>query len=133
MNTPMNTQINHSLYSRFKPLVATFVSTLVIAACTAAPVPSNAATMNHSDYAKMCYGVTDVLLTMLRGNTDKQAIAIYDSTISTSLESMPDQYGFHKSLETLFYVGLSKRVIYKGDNLKQLMLLKCPDIFMSND
>ena len=133
MNTTMNTALNHSLYSRFKPLVATFVSTLIIAACTAAPVPSSAATVTHSDYAKMCYGVTDVVLSMLNGNSDQKAIAVYDKAVSASLESMPDQYGFHKSFETLFYVGLSKRVIYKGDNLKQLLLLKCPDIFMSNN
>ena len=122
--TPPNVRFN-----RFKTQMATSISTVVLACAVAIPSASMAATrLPDSSYSKMCFELTGIIYGWLQIKDAKQAVARHDSVMGAAEADT----AFKTSTEELFYFGLAKRNIYKGENLKSLLMLHCPDTFRSN-
>lgn len=122
--TPSNVRFN-----RFKTQMATLVLAVVLACAMAVPSVSMAATrLPDSSYSKMCFELTGIIYGWLQIKDAKQAVARHDSVMGAAEADT----AFKTSTEELFYFGLAKRNIYKGENLKSLLMLHCPDTFRSN-
>jgi maltodextrin utilization protein YvdJ len=115
---------NQSLYSRFKPLLATFVSTAVLVGCMAVPTASSAATTD-----KFCYDISSLMSGVIQNNTDKRAIELIENAIAASKKDDPTLTKVHAGLESMLYFGLTKKGVFRGDNLTKLLMLKCPSFF----
>jgi maltodextrin utilization protein YvdJ len=122
----MNTfnKSNQNLYSRFKPLLATFVSTAVLLGCMAVPTTSSAATTD-----KFCYDISSLMSGVIQNNTDKRAIELIENAIAASKKDDPTLTKVHTGLESMLYFGLTKKGVFRGDNLTKLLMLKCPSFF----
>lgn len=119
-------QRTRTLYNAFKPKVATLVSTFILAACTAAPAPAFASNyIPNSSYAKLCYTTSSLVYSILQIKDPEKAI----ERLELLVEENEGAEFFNEGLEQLLYVGLTKRNIYKGENLKQVLMLECPAIF----
>jgi len=120
------------LHKPFKTHMATLVSTLALACAVAVPNTSYAASgisnLPDSAYAKMCFELTTAVYGWTQVKTEKEAIARYEAV----MDGADADAAFKESVEELFYYGMSKRHVYKGDNLKSLLMLNCPRIFKSN-
>ena len=113
----------------FKTQMAALVSTLALACAVALPSASVAATrLPDSSYSKMCFELTELIYVWVQIKDKKQAVARHDSVMNAA----DADFAFKASVEELFYFGLAKRNIYKGENLKSLLMLHCPDTFRSN-
>ena len=125
--TPSTTRFN-----AFKHHMATLVSTAVLSCVLVAPSASMAASgmssLPDSAYAKMCFELTTAVYGWTQVKTEKEAIARYEAV----MDGADADAAFKDSVEELFYYGMSKRHVYKGDNLKSLLMLNCPRIFKSN-
>ena len=119
-----------TIYNRFKTHVATLVSTLVLAACTAAPVPALAtsAYIPSSSFSKMCYELSGMVYTWTQIKNPEAAVERYNLA-TEGARSTAGNEGFNEGLERLFYFGMVKRNVYRGENLKQVLMLECPTIF----
>jgi len=116
-------------YNAFKHHMATLVSTAVLACVLVAPSASYAATrLPDSSYSKMCFELTGLIYGWLQIKDEKKAVARHDAVMGAAEADT----AFKTSTEELFYFGLAKRNIYKGENLKSLLMLHCPDTFRSN-
>ena len=116
-------------YNRFKHHMATWVSTAVLACVLVAPSASMASTrLPDSSYSKMCFELTELIYVWVQIKDKTQAVARHDSVMGAAEADT----AFKTSVEELFYFGLAKRNIYKGENLKSLLMLHCPDTFRSN-
>lgn len=116
-------------YNRFKHHMAMVVSTAVLACVLVAPSASYAATrLPDSSYSKMCFELTGLIYGWLQIKDEKKAVARHDAVMGAAEADT----AFKTSTEELFYFGLAKRNIYKGENLKSLLMLHCPDTFRSN-
>jgi len=116
-------------YNRFKHHMATLVSTAVLACVVALPSASMAATrLPDSSYSKMCFELTELIYVWVQIKDKTQAVARHDSVMGAAEADT----AFKTSVEELFYFGLAKRNIYRGENLKSLLMLHCPDTFRSN-
>jgi maltodextrin utilization protein YvdJ len=124
LNTASTHKSNQSLYSRFKPLLATFVSTAVLLGCMAVPTASSAATTD-----KFCYDISSLMSGVIQNNTDKRAIELIENAIAASKKDDPTLTKVHAGLESMLYFGLTKKGIFRGDNLTKLLMLKCPSFF----
>ena len=124
LNTTSTNKSNQSLYSRFKPLLATFVSTVVLVSCMAAPTNSQAATSD-----KFCYDMSSLMSGVIQNNTDKRAIELIETTIASLKKNEPTWTDIHSGLESMLYFGLTKKGVYKGDKMTKLLILKCPSFF----
>jgi maltodextrin utilization protein YvdJ len=124
LNTTSTHKSNQSLYSRFKPLLATFVSTAVLVSCMAVPTASSAATTD-----KFCYDISSLMSGVIQNNTDKRAIELIENAIAASKKDDPTLTKVHAGLESMLYFGLTKKGIFRGDNLTKLLMLKCPSFF----
>lgn len=120
------------LHKPFKTQMATLVSTLVLACAVAIPSVSMAASgmssLPDSAYAKMCFELTQAVYGWTQVKTEKEAIARYEAV----MDGADADDAFKDSVQELFYYGMAKRHVYKGDNLKSLLMLNCPRIFKSN-
>jgi maltodextrin utilization protein YvdJ len=124
LNTTSTHKSNQSLYSRFKPLVATFVSTAVLLGCMAVPTASSAATTD-----KFCYDISSLMSGVIQNNTDKRAIELIENAIAASKKDDPTLTKVHAGLESMLYFGLTKKGVFRGDNMTKLLMLKCPSFF----
>jgi maltodextrin utilization protein YvdJ len=124
LNTASTHKSNQSLYSRFKPLLATFVSTAVLLGCMAVPTASSAATTD-----KFCYDISSLMSGVIQNNTDKRAIELIENAIAASKKDDPTLTKVHAGLESMLYFGLTKKGVFRGDNLTKLLMLKCPSFF----
>ena len=116
-------------YNRFKHHICTLVSTAVLACVLVAPSASYAATrLPDSSYSKMCFELTGLIYGWLQIKDEKKAVARHDAVMGAAEADT----AFKTSVEELFYFGLAKRNIYRGENLKSLLMLHCPDTFRSN-
>lgn len=116
-------------YKPFKTHMATLVSTLALACAVALPSASVAATrLPDSSYSKMCFELTELIYVWVQIKDKTQAVARHDSVMGAAEADT----AFKTSVEELFYFGLAKRNIYRGENLKSLLMLHCPDTFRSN-
>ena len=122
--TPKRTR---TLYNQLKQHMATLVSTLVLAACTAAPVPALATSVHipSSSFSKLCFTTSTIVHSVLQIKDPVEAIERMEFLLAEN----PSTNGFTEGMERLFYFGLMKRNIYRGDNLKQVLMLECPTIF----
>lgn len=117
------------LYSRFKHHICTLVSTAVLSCAVALPSTSMAATrLPDSSYSKMCFELTELIYVWVQIKDKTQAVARHDAVMNASSADT----AFRAATEELFYFGLAKRNVYKGENLKSLLILHCPDAFRSN-
>jgi maltodextrin utilization protein YvdJ len=123
-STNKGNKSNQSPYSRFKPLVATFVSTAVLLGCMVVPTASSAATTD-----KFCYDISSLMSGVIQNNTDKRAIELIENAIAASKKDDPTLTKVHAGLESMLYFGLTKKGIFRGDNLTKLLMLKCPSFF----
>ena len=122
--TPSTTRFN-----RFKHHMATLVSTAVLSCAVAIPSASMAATRPpDSAYAKMCFELTEIIYGWVQIKDKTQAVARHDSVMDGSSADP----AFRAATSELFYYGLAKRNVYKGENLKSLLMLNCPDAFRTN-
>jgi maltodextrin utilization protein YvdJ len=124
LNTASTHKSNQSLYSRFKPLLATFVSTAVLLGCMAVPTASSAATTD-----KFCYDISSLMSGVIQNNTDKRAIELIENAIAASKKDDPTLTKVHAGLESMLYFGLTKKGVFRGDNMTKLLMLKCPSFF----
>jgi maltodextrin utilization protein YvdJ len=124
LNTTSTNKSNKSLYSRFKPLLATFVSTAVLVGCMAVPTASSAATTD-----KFCYDISSLMSGVIQNNTDKRAIELIENAIAASKKDDPTLTKIHAGLESMLYFGLTKKGVFRGDNMTKLLMLKCPSFF----
>jgi maltodextrin utilization protein YvdJ len=124
LNTTLTNKSSKSLYSRFKPLVATFVSTAVLLGCMAVPTASSAATTD-----KFCYDISSLMSGVIQNNTDKRAIELIENAIAASKKDDPTLTKVHAGLESMLYFGLTKKGVFRGDNMTKLLMLKCPSFF----
>jgi maltodextrin utilization protein YvdJ len=124
LNTTSTNKGNNSLYSRFKTLLATFVSTAVLVSCMAVPTASSAATTD-----KFCYDISSLMSGVIQNNTDKRAIELIENAIAASKKDDPTLTKVHAGLESMLYFGLTKKGVFRGDNLTKLLMLKCPSFF----
>ena len=124
LNTKSTNKSNQSLYSRFKPLLATFVSTAVLLGCMAVPTASSAATTD-----KFCYDISSLMSGVIQNNTDKRAIELIENAIAASKKDDPTLTKVHAGLESMLYFGLTKKGVFRGDNMTKLLMLKCPSFF----
>jgi maltodextrin utilization protein YvdJ len=124
LNTTPTQKSNQSLYSRFKPLLATFVSTAVLLGCMAVPTASSAATTD-----KFCYDISSLMSGVIQNNTDKRAIELIENAIAASKKDDPTLTKVHAGLENMLYFGLTKKGVFRGDNMTKLLMLKCPSFF----
>jgi len=119
-------------YNAFKHHICTLVSTAVLACVLVAPSASMAASgvVNLPDtaFAKMCFTVSGLVYNLVQVKNEKLAVQKYEEL----MEESEGVVAFKASLEEMFYYGMSKRNIYKGENLKSLLMLHCPDTFRSN-
>lgn len=119
-------------YNRFKHHICTWVSTLALACVLVAPSASYAATpmsqLPDSVYAKMCYSVSTVVHGILQEKDEKKAIKEFEEL----MEESDGSAAFKGSFTEIFYFGLSKRFVYKGEALKSLLQLQCPSVFRRN-
>ena len=131
LNTTSTNKSNQSLYSRFKPLLATFVSTVVLVSCMAAPTNSQAAPTNSQVAVtdKFCYNVSSLMSSVIQNNTDKRAIELIENAIAFSKKDEPTLAKVHFGLESMLYFALTKKGIYKGDQMTKLLILNCPSFF----
>jgi maltodextrin utilization protein YvdJ len=123
-STNKGNKSNQSLYSRFKPLLATFVSTAVLVSCMSVPTASNAATTD-----KFCYDISSLMSGVIQNNTDKRAIELIENAIAASKKDDPTLTKVHAGLESMLYFGLTKKGVFRGDNMTKLLMLKCPSFF----
>lgn len=125
--TPSTTRFN-----AFKHHMATLVSTAVLSCVLVAPSASMAASgvanLPDTAFAKMCFTVSGLVYRLVQVKDEKLAVQKYEEL----MEESEGDAAFKNSVEEMFYYGMSKRNIYKGDNLKSLLMLKCPGIFKSN-
>jgi maltodextrin utilization protein YvdJ len=124
LNTTSTNKGNNSLYSRFKNLLATFVSTAVLVSCMAVPTASSAATTD-----KFCYDISSLMSGVIQNNTDKRAIELIENAIAASKKDDPTLTKVHAGLESMLYFGLTKKGVFRGDNMTKLLMLKCPSFF----
>jgi maltodextrin utilization protein YvdJ len=124
LNTTSTNKSNQSLYSRFKPLLATFVSTAVLLGCMVVPTASSAATTD-----KFCYDISSLMSGVIQNNTDKRAIELIENAIAASKKDDPTLTKVHAGLESMLYFGLTKKGVFRGDNMTKLLMLKCPSFF----
>ena len=121
-----------NLHKPFKTQMATLVSTLALACAVALPSASVAASgvanLPDTAFAKMCFTVSGLVYNLVQVKNEKLAVQKYEEL----MEESEGGVAFKASLEEMFYYGMSKRNIYKGDNLKSLLQLQCPGIFKSN-
>jgi len=119
-------------YKPFKTQMATLVSTLALACAVSIPSASMAASgvsnLPDTAFAKMCFTVSGLVYNLVQVKNEKLAVQKYEEL----MEESEGGVAFKASLEEMFYYGMSKRNIYKGDNLKSLLQLQCPGIFKSN-
>ena len=127
-----STQTSKTFYNRFKTNMATLVSTTVLACAVALPSASMAASgvanLPDTAFAKMCFTVSGLDYRLVQVKDEKLAVQKYEEL----MEESEGGVAFKASLEEMFYYGMSKRNIYKGENLKSLLQLQCPGIFKSN-
>lgn len=125
--TPSNVHFNR--LNRFKTQMATLVSTLALACAVAVPSASIAATrLPDSSYAKLCYSVSTVVYGVLQEKDEKKAIKEFEEL----MEEVDGSTTFKDSFTEMFYFGLSKRYVYRGEALKSLLQLQCPSVFRRN-
>ena len=128
----MNSTTYTTLYNQFKYHMATCVSTAVLACAVALPSESYAASpmsqLPDSAFAKMCFTISGLVYRLVQVKDEKLAVQKYEELMDESEGDM----AFKASVEEMFFYGMSKRNIYKGDNLKSLLQLQCPGIFKSN-
>ena len=119
-------------YNRFKHHMAMVVSTAVLACVLVAPSASYAASgvanLPDTAFAKMCFTISGLVYNLVQVKNEKLAIQKYEEL----MEESEGGVAFKASVEEMFYYAMSKRNIYKGDNLKSLLQLQCPGIFKSN-
>ena len=116
-------------YNAFKHHICTWASTAVLACVLVAPSASYAGTrLPDSSYSKMCFELTGLIYGWLQIKDEKKAVARHDAVMGAAEADT----AFKTSVEELFYFGLAKRNIYRGENLKSLLMLHCPDTFRSN-
>lgn len=121
------TQATRTLYNRLKALGATIVSTALVVSCTAAPVPALA--MDKSVMiSKTCYILGKVAYDML--NEPKE----YSMQVMENVTELKEEdTGIEKlqkiTVNSLYYYGLAREDIYKGEAMKKLLILKCPEVF----
>ena len=125
--TPSTTRFN-----AFKHHMATWVSTAVLSCVLVAPSTSMAASgvanLPDTAFAKLCFNVSGLVYRLVQVKDEKLAVQKYEEL----MEESEGGVAFKASLEEMFYYGMSKRNIYKGENLKSLLQLQCPGIFKSN-
>jgi len=118
-----------SLCNGFKRKMAALVSAVVLAGAVALPSASYASSrLPDSSYSKMCFELTELIYVWVQIKDKTKAVARHDSVMNAA----DADAAFKASVEELFYFGLAKRNIYKGENLKSLLMLHCPDTFRSN-
>ena len=119
-------------YNRFKHHICTWASTAVLACVLVAPSASYAAsgvpTLPDSAYAKLCFNVSTVVHGILQEKNEKKAIKEFEEL----LEESDGSTTFKDSFTEMFYFGLSKRYVYRGEALKSLLQLHCPATFRRN-
>jgi len=119
-------------YNAFKHHICTWVSTAVLACVLVAPSASIAASgvanLPDTAFAKMCFTVSGLVYNLVQVKNEKLAVQKYEEL----MEESEGDVAFKESIEELFFYGMSKRYLYKGDNLKSLLQLQCPGIFKSN-
>lgn len=112
--------------------MATSVSTVVLACAMAVPSTSMAASgianLPDTAFAKMCFTVSGLVYSLVQVKNEKLAVQKYEEL----MEESEGDAAFKASVEELFFYGMSKRHIYKNDNLKSLLMLQCPSTFRSN-
>jgi maltodextrin utilization protein YvdJ len=123
-STNKGNKSNQSLYSRFKAPVATLVSTAVLVGVMAVPMASSAATTD-----KFCYDISSLMSGVIQNNTDKRAIELIENAIAASKKDDPTLTKVHAGLESMLYFGLTKKGVFRGDNMTKLLMLKCPSFF----
>ena len=127
-----STTISTTRFNRFKHHMATWVSTAVLACAVALPSVSMAASgvanLPDTAFAKMCFTVSGLVYNLVQVKNEKLAVQKYEEL----MEESEGDVAFKASIEELFFYGMSKRYLYKGDNLKSLLQLQCPGIFKSN-
>jgi len=124
-----STTLSTTRFNAFKHHMATWVSTAVLACVLVAPSASYAGVrLSDSAYSKMCFELTELIYVWVQIKDKTQAVARHDSVMGAAEADT----AFKTSVEELFYFGLAKRNIYKGENLKSLLMLHCPDAFRSN-
>jgi len=127
-----STTISTTRFNRFKHHMATLVLTAVLACVLVAPSASMAASgvanLPDTAFAKMCFTVSGLVYNLVQVKNEKLAVQKYEEL----MEESEGGVAFKASVEEMFYYGMSKRNIYKGDNLKSLLMLQCPSIFRSN-
>jgi len=127
-----STATSTTRYNAFKHHTATLVSTAVLACVLVVPSASMAASgvanLPDTAFAKMCFTVSGLVYNLVQVKNEKLAVQKYEEL----MEESEGDVAFKVSLEEMFYYGMSKRNIYKGDNLKSLLQLQCPGIFKSN-
>ena len=125
--TPSTTRFN-----RFKHHMATLVSTAVLSCVLVAPSASMAASgvanLPDTAFAKMCYSVSTVVHGILQEKDEKKAIKEFEEL----MEESDGSAAFKGSFTEIFYFGLSKRYVYRGEALKSLLQLHCPSTFRRN-
>lgn len=124
-----STTLSTTRFNALKHHMATLVSTSVLACAIALPSASMAATrLPDSVYAKLCYSVSTVVYGVLQEKDEKKAIKEFEDL----MEEVDGSTMFKDSFTEMFYFGLSKRFVYKGEALKSLLQLQCPSVFRRN-
>ena len=125
--TPSTTRFN-----RFKHHMATLVSTAVLACVLVAPSASMAASgvanLPDTAFAKMCFTVSGLVYRLVQVKDEKLAVQKYEEL----MEESDGSAAYKGSFTEIFYFGLSKRYVYRGEALKSLLQLHCPSTFRRN-
>lgn len=117
-----------TIQAAFKRTLTTLVLPVALAVPSASMAASGMSSLPDSAYAKMCFELTTAVYGWTQVKTEKEAIARYEAV----MDAADADAAFKDSVQEMFYYGLSKRHVYKGDNLKSLLMLNCPRIFKSN-
>ena len=121
-----------TIQAAFKRTLTTLVLPVALACAVAVPSTSMAASgvanLPDTAFAKMCFTLSGLVYSLVQVKNEKLAVQKYEEL----MEESEGDVAFKASIEEMFFYGMSKRNIYKGDNLKSLLQLQCPSIFKSN-
>ena len=121
-----------TIQAAFKRTLTTLVLPVALACAVAVPSVSMAASgvanLPDTALAKMCFTVSGLVYSLIQVKNEKLAVQKYEEL----MEESEGDSTFKASIEEMFFYGMSKRNIYKGDNMKSLLQLHCPGIFKSN-
>lgn len=127
-----STTTSTTSYKSLKRAIATFVLPLALSCALAVPSASYAApdvsNLPDSSFSKLCFILTGIAYDFAQVKGDTLAVQKYNKTMS----AVETDVVLRGSIDDLFYYALSKRGVYKGEALKSLLQLQCPDTFRSN-